>query len=263
MRTAVPLPTPLDVRLMNFTATVLFAGLAVLALGAGIWWALRHPVFAISGISVQGELGHNNEVTLRANVAPRLAGNFFTVDLAQARAAFEAAPWVRRAVVRREFPGRLRVVLEEHHAVALWGNEGEQKLVNGFGEVFEANLGDVETDELPRLVGPQGQAAQMLAMVQALAPVFAPLDATVVQLTLSGRGGWRAELDSGAVVEMGGGTVPEVSARAQRFVDTLPQVAAKYGRRVDALETADLRHAGGYALRLRGVSTVALEPAKK
>jgi cell division protein FtsQ len=37
-------------------------------------------------------------------------------------------------------------------------------------------------------------------------------------------------------------------------------VASQYGRRADALEAADLRHVGGYALRLRGVTTVAVQP---
>lgn len=254
---------PLDVRLMNFTATVLFVTVVASALGAGLWWVLRHPAFAITGIGVQGDLNHNNAVTLRANVAPRLVGNFFTVDLGQARAAFEAVPWVRKALVRREFPSRLNVVLEEHQAVALWGAEGDSKLVNSFGEVFEANVGELDTDELPRLVGPDSQAATLLAMAQALAPVIAPLNATLVQLTLSGRGGWRAELDSGAVLEMGSGPGAEVQARLQRFVATLPQVAAKHGRQADAVLTADLRHTDGYALRLRGVTTVALEPGKK
>lgn len=256
-------PPPLDVRLMNFTATVLFFGVAVLALGAVIGWALRHPAFAITGVSVQGDLGHNNEVTLRANVASRLVGNFFTVDLAQARAAFESAPWVRKAVVKRVFPGRLQVALEEHQAVALWGSENDQRMVNSFGEVFEANTGDVDTDALPRWTGPQTQAPAMLAMARALEPALAPLGVTVAELHLSGRGGWHAELDSGAVVELGSGTVADILPRVQRLVATLPQVAAKYGRRADALEMADLRHADGYALRLRGVSTVALETKKK
>ena len=65
--------------------------------------------------------------------------------------------------------------------------------------------------------------------------------------------------DSEAVVELGGGTPQEVVQRTQRFVRTLTQVAAQYGRRVDALESADLRHAGGYALRLRGVTTVSAD----
>ena len=84
------LPAPFDVKLMNVTATVLFVGVAALGLAAVSWWALRHPAFNIGRIVVEGELVHNNTVTLRANVAPVLTGNFFTVDLKAAKAAFEA-----------------------------------------------------------------------------------------------------------------------------------------------------------------------------
>ena len=45
-----------------------------------------------------------------------------------------------------------------------------------------------------------------------------------------------------------------VMARIDRFVATLPDVHKRFGR---ALEHADLRHADGYALRLRGVTTQA------
>jgi cell division protein FtsQ len=253
------LPAPLDVRLMNWTASALFVGCAVLVLAAGARWALRNPVFALHRIVVQGDLAHNNAVTLRANVAPSLAGNFFTVDLSAARAAFEQVPWVRRAQVRREFPGSLRVVLQEHQAAAFWGSDTDSAMVNTRGEVFEANAGDVEQDNLPRLEGPAGHSAEMLAMLHRLQPVFEPLGMGVDVLELSGRGGWRATLDSDAVVELGGGTPDEVVQRTQRFVRTLTQVAAQYQRRADALESADLRHAVGYAVRLRGVTTVAPE----
>jgi cell division protein FtsQ len=40
-------------------------------------------------------------------------------------------------------------------------------------------------------------------------------------------------------------------------------VTSRYGRKSDALETADLRHKDGYALRLRGVSTLAANGLKK
>ena len=90
-----------------------------------------------------------------------------------------------------------------------------------------------------------------------LQPVLASLGTKMNALTLSGRGGWSAVLDSGAVVELGGGTSEEVVQRTERFSRTLTQVAAQHGRRADALESADLRHTGGYALRLRGVTTVA------
>ncbi|NPC56078.1 cell division protein FtsQ/DivIB [Caenimonas soli] len=257
------LPAPFDVKLMNITATVLLSACVVLLLAAVMWWALRHPLFSIAGITVQGDVAHNSAVTLRANVAPRLAGNFFTVNLAAARQAFEDVPWVRQAIVRREFPNRLRVQLQEHQAVALWGSESESRLVNNFGEVFEANAGDVEQEGLPRLVGPDGQSAQVLAMYQAVKPLFEPLELTADRLTLTARGSWQLELDTGAVIELGRGSPEEVSARAQRFVQTLTQVTSRNGRRPDALVSADLRHGDGYAVRLRGVGTTSPDAAKK
>ncbi|HVE54634.1 MAG TPA: cell division protein FtsQ, partial [Ramlibacter sp.] len=51
------------------------------------------------------------------------------------------------------------------------------------------------------------------------------------------------------------GPPDEVLARSRRFAQTLTQVTSKYGRRPEALVTADLRHADGYAVRLRGVGT--------
>jgi cell division protein FtsQ len=63
------------------------------------------------------------------------------------------------------------------------------------------------------------------------------------------------ELDNDAAVELGRGTVQDVTARAERFVRTLNQVTSRYGRTPEALVSADLRHADGYAVRLRGVGT--------
>jgi cell division protein FtsQ len=46
-----------------------------------------------------------------------------------------------------------------------------------------------------------------------------------------------------------------VMARVQRLTQTLAQVSQRYGRQTQSLESADLRHINGYALRLRGVGT--------
>ena len=257
------LPVPFDVKIMNMTASLLFLLCGAMVLAAAAWWAVRNPVFSIARITVQGDLVHNNVVTLRANVTSRINGNFFTVDLARTRSAFEAVPWVRRAVVRRAFPNRLQVVLQEQQPVAYWGADSESTLLNNFGEVFEANTDDIDQDDLPHLSGPPDQAADVLAMYQTLAPLFAPLDARLDQLDLSAHGGWHGQLDSGAVIELGHGTADELTARVQRFVHTVTQVTSRYGRTATAVESADLRHTNGYALKLAGVTTVAQDPKKK
>jgi cell division protein FtsQ len=259
-----PLPVPLDVKLMNLTATVLLLGLVLLALGWSGRWLAHHPLFAIRGVTVLGDISHTSALTLRAHVAPQLRGTFLTVDLNAVRLAFESAPWVRRAVVQREFPNRLRVILQEHQAVAYWGEEGESTLVNSYGEVFEANLGEVEQDDLPRLDGPGGQSAQVLAMYHTLQPLFEAPGLPIDALVLSDRGNWRAQLAGGAGIELGSGDGTEVTDRARRFLGTVGQVAAHHGRNLGALEGADLRYAQGYALRLRGVSTVtAQDPVRR
>lgn len=257
MRRSLPLPTPaplpLDIKLMNTLTVVLGLVFAAMLLALAVAWLMRQSVFNLSAIRVQGDLAHSNAATLRANVTPKLAGNFFTADLETTRAAFEAVPWVRRAVVQREFPNRLKVVLQEHKAIAFWGKDGDAQLVNSFGEVFEANQGAAEAEDLPLLNGPQGQAALVLQGYQLLAPMFEEIDAVLEQLELSGQGGWRARLDSGAAIELGHGAFDELQGRTRRFIATLTQVSSRYGR---DLESADLRYGNGYAIKLRGVTTV-------
>lgn len=249
--------TPMDVKLMNATATVLLMGALVLGLVALVQWTARQPLFAIRGISVVGDVVHNNDVTLRANLGGKIKGTFFTVDLNATKAAFEAVPWVRKAVVRREFPNRLRVVLQEQQAAAYWGDDSDSRLLNNYGEVFEANVGEVDRDDMPHLDGPVEQAGQILGMYHTLAPLLAPLDMALDQLTLTKRGGWRMQTDAGGEVELGRGTAEEITQRVQRYIGTVAQVAKEYGRTVDAVEQADLRYTEGYALRLRGVTTLA------
>lgn len=263
---APPTPAlPADIRLMNVTAAALATVGVVALVAVAVLWAANRPVFAVRAIKIDGDLAHNSALTIRANAAPRLAGNFFTMDLAAGKRAFESVPWVRQAVVRRVWPNRLAVQLEEHKPAAFWvgganADEASDKLVNTHGEVFEANLGDVEDDTLPTLRGPDGSSARMLAMIGRLQPEFAAMDARVETLELSGRGSWKVELDTGAEVELGRGSEDEVVARTRSFVATLPEVRNRYAQH--PLLYADLRHNDGYAVRLKGITT-AVEAAKK
>ena len=254
---------PVDVRLMRATANAVFVAAALLLCAAAAAWLARLPVFRLEAIRIEGDVSRNSASTLRTNVAPRLAGNFLTLDLKKARDAFESVPWVRHAVVRRVWPNRLAVRLEEHLPVAVWvPAEGNERLVNSFGEVFEANMGDIEDTGLAQLSGPEGSAPQMLSMLRRLAGVLAPLEAgDIERLQLSGRGAWQVTLDNGAVITLGRGSEDEVLARTEHFVRTMPRVSATYQR---PLASADLRHTDGFAVRLKGLGTAApVVPGRK
>ena len=108
---------PLDIRLMQMATRAMLVVFAVLCLVVAGQWAVRHPGWTLQGIDVLGDTQHQDEVALRAQLTnalrTRVSSNFLTVDLQQVRELFESVPWVRSAIVQREFPNRLRVTLDE------------------------------------------------------------------------------------------------------------------------------------------------------
>lgn len=249
---------PQDIRWMNAAALALAVVLGLLVLSAAVSVLARQPAFNIGQLTLEGDLQRNNLATVRANVVPRIHGGFFSVDLRKSREVFETVPWVRRAVVRRVWPNELRVTLEEHQPAAYWHHEDrDDQLVNEQGEVFDANLGDVEDEPLPTLHAPAratpDQARQMLSMLRRLTSVFGPMDVTIDTLRLTDRGSWSVRFDDDAVIELGRGDTETVVARTTRFVKTLPQLRRQYPAQ---LAYADLRYPQGYAVRLKGLTTM-------
>jgi cell division protein FtsQ len=78
---------PADIRFMNAVSTAFGWVFVLLLLAIAMSWLQNLSLFKLSAIAVQGDVAHNNAVTLRANVAPQLAGNFFTVNLEIGRAS--------------------------------------------------------------------------------------------------------------------------------------------------------------------------------
>ncbi len=262
MNSAATAALPADIRLMNAVSALLVAALLAMAVWGVMRWVVRLPAFNLRAIQVEGDVARNGTASLRANALPRLHGSFLSLNLKDGRSAFEAVPWVRHAQLQRVWPMKLKVNLEEHRAAAYWEARAdgadaatesamERGLVNSFGEVFQANLGDVEDEDLPTLAGPAHTAGVMLQMWRALGPAAERLGESIERLDLSGRGSWRATFGSGAVIELGRGSEAEVSARFGEFARSITQVTTQYR---SPLLSADLRHADGYAVKLRGVT---------
>lgn len=247
---------PIDVRVMDATATLLVTGLVLLLLALGGTWLLSRPIFAVRHVVITGDTTHSNVASLESALSGQLYGNFFTQDLGAVRRTLEAAPWVRRAAVQREFPNRLEVQLAEYVPVARWGQSGAQ-MVDAAGTVFSTGVTDPDAadEQLPLLLGPDGRAPEMLALYDLLEPIARRMDGRIAELELQPRGHWRLLLASGGEVELGQGDPQRLSTRFADFAATVGAVAARHGRTAADVENADLRYASGYSLRLRGVST--------
>jgi cell division protein FtsQ len=229
-----------DHRRLGRLANLLY-GLGVAALlYALLVMVLRLPIFPLREVVVTGHVAHTTREQIEAIVREELRGNFFTVDLEVTRLAFEKLPWVRGAALRRAWPDRLEVGLEEHVAVARWRDTG---LINTYGELFEA----ASAQHLPVFFGPPGSAAEMALQYRLFADLLASVGRTPVQLSLSERRAWQVKLDDGQVLELGR---RDLAARLARFTAVYQRTV---GRLPPGRYRIDLRYPNGFALRLPGL----------
>jgi len=230
-----------DHRRLNQIAAFCYALAALGFAYAVLMLVIRLPVFPLREIAVSGAIAQTTREQLDAIAQRELRGNFFTIDLEAARHSFEKLPWVRSATLRRIWPDRLEVVLEEHQALARWRDTG---LVNTYGEVFAA----ASAAQLPVFIGPQGSAAEMTAHYGAFRDALAGIGSKVSEVRLSGRRAWQVKLDDGQLLELGR---QEAVERLARFVAVYPRVAAQLQ---DKRGRIDLRYPNGFAVRRLGSS---------
>lgn len=229
---------------LRMVSGTLFAISLVLALYGALHYALRLPVFPLRAVQLSAAPRQVNTAQIEAVVRDEVRGNFFSVDLDNARQAFEKLPWVRKVSVRRHFPWRLEVNLEEHVALASWNG---MELVNSHGEVFLAQKSQALPklpEDLPQFIGKPGTAAEVTQMYTAFGELLAPLQQEIVQISLSPRHAWQLRLNSGMVLELGREQPQQRLARFVAVQKTEDGNSAKY---------VDLRYRNGFAVRKQGI----------
>ncbi len=239
-----------NAKLLSLIANGLFALAGALVLAAAGLALVRSPAFALRSIEVDGDLIHVRRPSIVAALQGHVRGTFFTADLDALRSRFESIPWVRHAEVRRTWPDRLVVRLEEHVAIARWGLEENGRLVDVHGEVFPA----VDRSELPLFAGPNGSEAEVTRRYAEFSSLLAPLKASVRQVLLSDRLAWQVRTEDGLVLELGRDADGDpVSRRLERFVRAYPLALQALAPRGEMTEVrVDLRYPNGFALRVPG-----------
>ncbi len=244
-----------DVLTMNRLAAAMLVLAFALAAYAALRWLTAQPYFAIRTVVVQASgaeaLEHVTALRVARVCVPQINGTFFTADLAQTRAAFESLPWVRRASVRRQWPDRLVVRLEEHRVLARWNDESGNRFVSVHGEAFNAAGETALAARLPLLSGPEGSEREVARQYALLREHLAVIGLAPQVLTLSPRQAWTLRLASGLVVEIGREQAQSsVQTRIERFVTHYAETIGRLNARV---EVVDLRYPNGFAVRAPGL----------
>ena len=227
-------------RVLNWISTALFVSAMLMLVCAAAWRIAHFETFAVGEIEVVGDVTNVTREQVETIVFTELEGTFFTVDLGSAQAAFEKLPWVRRVSIRRHWPNRLEVAVEEHRELARWGNSA---LVNSYGEVFEG----ASNNRLPMFDGPDGAYTEVTSYYLQFNEALSRIGRYVETVRVSERRAWRLLLDDGTVIELGRAGV---IARLRAYVEA-------YERSVARLEGGasyvDLRYANGFTVRVKNL----------
>ncbi|MGE8355002.1 MAG: cell division protein FtsQ/DivIB [Microvirgula sp.] len=222
---------------LNSFASFLFGAALLMSLVAGGYWIAHSSYFPVRKIRIDGALKHVTPEQLRLVAESELKGTFFTLNLDATREAFEKLPWVRRAVVRRQWPDQLEIVIDEHRAVARWGESG---LLSSQGEWFDA----ASSESLPMVEGPAGSEKDLVRALADAGRLLAPASLRVAGLKLSERRAWDVMLSNGVQLRLGH---DDVEGRMARFVAVWQQELVKLPYRI---EYVDLRYPNGFAVRM-------------
>lgn len=130
---------------------VMAAGAACVVLlgGVGMWqsggiaaaparvggWALSAT--AGLGLEVREVLLEGRRYASRSRIASAIGVKrgdpILGIDLTEIRLRLETVPWIRTATVRRNWPGKIHIVLDERQPIALWQRDRKLRLVDAEG----------------------------------------------------------------------------------------------------------------------------------
>lgn len=221
---------------LNWLANLLYAiAIAILLYGLVVAF-IRLPIFPIDAVEVSGQLDHVNRKQVELIVEEHLTGNFFTLDLKKTRDAFEKLPWTRNVSVRRHWPSTLSVEIEEHKALARWGDIA---LVNTYGELFHG----ASDADLPVFYGAGYAVENVAEHYESFRKILNSIDMKIAQVTLSSRLAWEIKTDKDILISLGR---ENMNARLQQFSVAFQTVLRHLNT---TIQYADLRYPNGFAVR--------------
>jgi cell division protein FtsQ len=213
--------------------------LLILAMAGGVWLILERESqwLPVRIIQVEGELHHHSSRLLQGTISQRLVGGILTADLEDLKTAAEDLAWVGRASVRRVWPDRLQVEVEEHRPIARWNRDG---LVTAEGVIFRPGPGTVP-EGLPLLEGDDQRAVEVVDRYRQWRDDLMLIGHLIQTLSVDPRGSWRIDLVMGAELYLG---TEAVDQRLARFIASATQLEAAGQPMV-----VDLRYSNGFAVK--------------
>lgn len=208
----------------------------------GVWAVKQVDDIPINTIEIQSPINKVNKSEIKIIVQNYIHEGFFTVDLTALENQLNDIPWVYRANVKRQWPGKVVINIVEQQPYFRWG---EEHLINKYAEKFYvANTN--EYAYLPLLKGVAGREREIIDLYYKYSDGFKQAGAEIISLQEDARYDKEIRLANGIAINLGR---DQTEKQIQRCLHSLAMFT-KAER--EAIASIDLRHSNGFAVRWNG-----------
>ncbi|MBL6685352.1 MAG: cell division protein FtsQ/DivIB [Methylophilaceae bacterium] len=192
--------------------------------------------FPINEIQIKNQYEKVDSLQVDLIIQQYLRGNFFGLDLNLTRNVFKKLPWVREVSVRRIWPDKIEISIEEHQVIARWGNVG---LVNDKGEFFNAAY----QDDLPYFWGPKNFVSEITQKYFEINKILSKELMQIGTISMSDRLSWEIQTDNNIKIVLGR---KDILKKITNFVEHYQTVLTEINNRI---EYVDMRYKNGFAIK--------------
>jgi cell division protein FtsQ len=189
-------------------------------------------------VRIEGVFQYISKEELKQTVKPLVTTGIFSADMRAIQQAMMKLPWIANVRVKRVWPDAIDIKVYEKMAAARWGENG---LLSMRGEIFRPSNTE-QFENLPKLYGPEAQAAKLLEIMRGLRTTLADHSFELAEFIVNERRAWKIVLTNGMEIQLGG---KEQLRTFQRFLKTLSLL--NQGQ-IESIAKVDLRYPNGYAV---------------
>ena len=212
--------------------------LVFVSLLAGIITLHNPKTLPFRQIKITVSSDHIKVAELKDIVVHHIQGGFFSFNASTLQTALMSLPWVHDVSVRRIWPNKLEIQVEEQRPIACWN---QNELITQEGEIFSQPIETI-SQNIPKLSGPNDSEENVLNRFQEFSQLLIPFHAAVTALSLTKRGGWFLILNGHTQIFLGRENVDQ---RFKEFVHLYPKII---GANINRVEYVDLRYSNGLAI---------------
>lgn len=195
----------------------------------------------IDDVQVVGKIQHVDAQKVREVIEPFINTNLQLLDVENLERELEFEPWIRSVAITKLWPSQVLIEITEQQPIAFWGDD---RMVNPYGEVFDASLPE-KKGVMPVLYSPEDKGIEMIKKYKQVQQWLGQLPVGVSEFVEDARGSWRLRLTNDIQLNVGR---EEHQKRLRRFAVGYQKALSRERRDI---ATVDLRYTNGFAVSWR------------